>query len=215
MSEDVTITVRGFHEERISAEEGVARIGVRVEHPDRGEAMARLAASGQRVRDDLDARTPASGLVSWTSSRAQVWTDRPWGPDGARLSPVHHASLEFRAVFDDADALSTWIDAVTADPAVQLDGIEWRLTDDTSLTARDRAARQAVQDAVARAHSYAASLGLRHVTAVAIADAGLLCSEPVPTGPMMMKSAAADAALTVRPDEVVVSVGVEARFTAR
>lgn len=215
MSEGVSITVRGFHEERVCAEEGVARIGVRVEHADRGEAMARLAASGQRLRGGLDVRTPASGLVSWTSSRAQVWTDRPWGPDGARLSPVHHASLELRAVFDDADALSSWIDEVTTDPAVQLDGIEWRLRDATALEARDRAAREAVQDALARARSYAASLGLHHVTAVAVADAGLLSSEPAPAGPTMMRSAAADTAIAVRPDEVVVAVGVEARFSAR
>ena len=215
MSEDVTITVRGSHEERISAEEGVARIAVRVEHHDRSEAMARLAASGQRVREDLERCAASGGLVSWTSSRAQIFTDRPWGPDGTRLDPVHHASLELRAVFDDADALSAWIDTATADPAVQLDGIDWRLTETTALDARDRVARAAVQDAVARARSYAASLGLHHVTAIEIADAGLLSPDSAPAGPMMMKSAAADAAVAVRPDEVVVAVGVEARFSAR
>lgn len=215
MSEDVTITVRGSHEERIPAEEGVARIGVRVEHPDRGEAMARLAASGQRLRDQLEGPTAVGGLVSWTSSRAQVFTDRPWGPDGTRLDPVHHASLELRAVFDDADALSAWIDAATTDPAVQLDGIEWRLTHATALDARDRVARTAVEDAVARARSYAASLGLHHVSAIEVADTGLLSSEVATAGPMMMKSAAADAAVAVRADEVVVAVGVEARFSAR
>ncbi|GAB3155370.1 hypothetical protein GCM10027058_27580 [Microbacterium neimengense] len=215
MSEDVTITVRGSHEERIPAEEGVARIVVRVEHPDRGEAMARLAASGQRVRDDLERRAASDGLVSWTSSRAQIFTDRPWGPDGSRLDPVHHASLEFQAVFDDADALSAWIDAATADPAVQLDSIDWRLKEASALAARDRVARAAVEDAVARARSYAASLGLHHVTAVEVADAGLLSSEVAPTGPMMMKSAAADSAVSLRPDEVLVAVGVEARFSAR
>ncbi|MDY0828912.1 SIMPL domain-containing protein [Microbacterium sp. BG28] len=215
MSEDVTITVRGSHEERISAEEGVARITVRVEHPDRGEAMSQLAASGQRLRDQLDAQADSDGLVSWISSRAQVFTDRPWGPDGIRLDPVHHASLEFRAVFDDVDALSVWIDAATADAAVQLDGIDWRLREATALDARDRVARAAVQDAVARARSYAASLGLHHVTAVEIADAGLLSSSPAPAGPMTMRSVAADPAVAVRPDEVVVAVGVEARFSAR
>lgn len=215
MSEDVTITVRGSHEERISPEEGVARIGVRVEHIDRGEAMARLAASGQRVRDDLERRAASDDLVSWSSSRAHVFTDRPWGPDGSRLDPVHHASLEFRAVFDDADALSAWIDAATTDPAVQLDGIDWRLTEATALDARDRVARAAVEDAVARARSYAASLGLHHVTAIEVADAGLLSSESATAGPMMMKSVAADSGIVVRPDEVVVAVGIEARFSAR
>lgn len=215
MSEDVTITVRGSHEDRIPAEEGVARVGVRVEHADRGEAMARLAASGQRLRDQLDAQAGSGGLVSWTSSRAHVFTDRPWGPDGSRLDPVHHASLEFRAVFDDADTLSAWIDTATADPAVQVDGIDWRLREGTDREARDRVARAAVEDAVARARSYAASLGLHHVTAIEVADAGLLSSDSATAGPMMMKSAAADGAVVVRPDEVVVSVGVEARFSAR
>ncbi|MDR6201274.1 uncharacterized protein YggE [Microbacterium sp. SORGH_AS428] len=215
MSEDVTITVRGSHEERIPAEEGVARIEVRVDHSDRGDAMARLAASGQRLRERLDAQADSGGLVSWTSSRAQVFTDRPWGPDGSRLDPVHHASLEFRAVFDDADALSACIDAAITDPAVQLDGIDWRLTEATGLEARDRVARAAVEDAVARARSYAASLGLHHVTAIEVADAGLLSSDSAPAGPMMMKSAAADNGIVMRPDEVVVAVGVEARFSAR
>lgn len=215
MSEDVTITVRGSHEERIPAEEGVARIGVRIEHPDRGEAMARLAASGQRLRDHLDAQADSGGLVSWTSSRAHVFSDRPWGPDGSRLDPVHHASLEFRAVFDDADTLSAWVDTATADPAVELDGLDWRLREGTDREARDRVARAAVEDAVARARSYAASLGLHHVSAIEVADAGLLSSDSAAAGPMMMKSAAADGAVVVRPDEVVVAVGVEARFSAR
>lgn len=72
--------------------------------------------------------------------------------------------------------------------------------------------------AVARASAYAAAIGRHDVRPIEIADLGLLGSASAPPARLMAKAAAFDAAgsaVQFRPDEIVVSAGVEARFVAR
>ena len=73
-----------------------------------------------------------------------------------------------------------------------------------------------------RATAYAAALGLAEVTAVEVADVGLLGdgSPAAASGPsprMMMAASPMDSAsaLELQPADIVVSAAVEARFSAR
>src|SRR6187399_2890568 len=88
---DVVITVRGEHEIRLAPDLAVAHVTIHTEGLERGPVVERVAALAQPVRADLEARKEAGGLQEWTSQSVSVWTDRPWGPDGTRLAPVHHA----------------------------------------------------------------------------------------------------------------------------
>jgi uncharacterized protein len=214
---DVTITVRGAHEERLPAEEGTVRLTVRIEHADRTAALEQLGTAAAGVRAGLARREDADALSSWTSSRAHIWTDRPWGPEGTRLAPLHHATQEFSAVFSAPIPLAEWLDETAAHEAVQVDGVSWRLSEATAAAARDRVATAAVRDAAARARSYAAALGYENVTPVAVADAGLLGGGGDDGGsPKMLRAAAmADGGMSFQPDDVTVAVTVEARFSAR
>ena len=79
-------------------------------------------------------------------------------------------------------------------------------------------AAEAVRAAVERATAYAEALGRTDVVPVEIADLGLLSQgDPVPMPRMakMSMDAAGAAALDVRPEDIVVTAAVEARFTAR
>jgi uncharacterized protein YggE len=213
---DVTITVRGEHEERIAAEVGIVRATVRVEGRDRAAVVDQLAEVAQPIRADLDARRDAGTLQRWTSSRANVWTERPWAPDGGRLDPVHQATVELIATFTDPATLSTWVDDVAVREGVQIDAVTWELSDETASAVRDRVAAAAVLDAVSRAVAYASALGLTNVTPIAVADTGLLASDSAVASPKMMRAMAADAGgVDLRPEDVVVSAGVDARFSAR
>lgn len=213
---DVTITVRGDHEERIAAEIGIVRATVRAEGRERAAVVEQLAGISHPIRTDLDARRDAGALQRWTSSRANVWTERPWAPDGARLAPVHHATVELTATFTDPAALSAWVDEVAVREGTQVDSVTWELSDETASAARDRVAAAAVRDAVDRAAAYASALGLDTVTPTAIADTGLLTNESAGASPKMMRAMAADATgVDLRPEDVVVSASVDARFTAR
>lgn len=131
---------------------------------------------------------------------------------------MHHASLELTAVFTDPASLSAWVDEVSLREGAQIDSVTWRLSDETASLARDRVAAAAVRDAVTRATAYAAALGHSEVTAVAVADAGLLSPDAPTAAPKMMRAsfdAAAAPGVDLRPDDVAVNAVVEARFTAR
>ena len=222
---DVVITVRGEHEVRIVPERAIAHLTIRAEGPERGAVVERMAALTEPVRDDLAARRSAGTVVEWTSQRVSVWSERPWNNEGKRLAPVHYATVDYSVTFTDFAVLSWWAGEVAEREGVQLGWIEWKLTPDTRAKIERDVATEAVGVAVARASAYAGALGLGDVTAVELADVGLLTHhdrpEVAPAGRMLVAKAsfAADAggapAVQLQPEDIVVSAAVEARFAAR
>jgi predicted secreted protein len=223
---EVVITVRGEHDARIMPERAVVHLSILADGPERGAVVERVAALTEPVRDDLIARREAGAVADWSSRNASVWSERPWGPDGRRLAPVHHASVDLTATFIDFAALSWWAGDVAEREGVQLGWIDWQLTPETRARKEREVATDAVQVAVDRAAAYAAALGLQTVNALEIADVGLLTHDGGREGGpqrMMVKAArgfAADSggqgpALQFQPEEIVVASAVEARFAAR
>lgn len=222
---DVVITVRGEHETRIAPERAIAHLTIRTEGHDRGTVVERMAALTEPVRDDLASRKSDGSVAEWTSQRVSVWSERPWNNEGKRLAPVHYASVDVAATFTDFGVLSWWVGEVAEREGVQLGWIEWKLTPETRAATERSVATAAVGVAVERATSYAGALGLANVTALEIADVGLLTHQarpeaaPAPVMLMAKSSFAADAggAPTVRlqPEDIVISAAVEARFAAR
>ncbi|GAA1470303.1 SIMPL domain-containing protein [Microbacterium thalassium] len=219
---DVVITVRGQHETRIAPERGIVHLSVRAESRDRGAVVERIAALAEPVRDDLAARKSAGAVEEWSSQRVALWSDRPWGPDGKRQAPVHHASVDFVATFSDFAAMSWWVGEVVDRDGVELGWIDWRLTPETRARVEQEVATEAVGVAVARATAYAAALGLASVVPAEIADLGLLADTPAPAAPRaeMARAAAFAGAPSgapvaqFEPEDITVAAGVEARFTA-
>ncbi len=222
---EVIITVRGEHEVRIAPEEGVARITVRAEGPEREQVVERIAALAIPLREDLSARKEQGTIVDWSSQRTTVWANRPWNSDGTQLAFVHYASVEITATFADFAALSWWISEVAERPGVQVDGVTWRLTPATVKKTESEVATAAVRVAVDRATAYAGAIGLWTITPLEIADLGLLTHGTAegggPHGPTMIRAMALSAmdgsapSVQFQPEEIVVTAGVEARFMAR
>lgn len=223
---EVVITVRGEHEARIPPERAVVHLSIVAEGPERGAVVERIAALTEPVRDDLIARRDAGGVADWASRNVSVWSERPWGPDGTRLAPVHHASVDVTATFTDFAALSWWAGDAAEREGVQLGWIDWQLTPETRALLEREVATDAVRVAMERAGAYASALGLSTVTALEVADVGLLTHDggrPEGPEPMMMKAARAFSAdggggapaLQFQPEEIVVASAVEARFAAR
>ncbi|KTS05777.1 SIMPL domain-containing protein, partial [Microbacterium testaceum] len=158
-----------------------------------------------------------SGEISeWSSARVSVWSDRPWNNEGAQLPLVHHAAVELSATFTDAGALSWWLGDVAESDDVHVTAVDWRLSADTRARVERDVAADAVRVAVERASAYADALGLASVTAVEIADAGLLASRPDQPMPLAARAMAADSgpSFSLQPPEIVVSSTVEGRFRA-
>ncbi|MCC4249386.1 MULTISPECIES: SIMPL domain-containing protein [Microbacterium] len=212
---EVIITVRGESETRVRAEEAAVRVTVSTDGPARGPVVERAQERAASVQDGLVAHLRSGEVSEWSSARVSVWSDRPWNNEGAQLPLVHHASVELSATFTDAGALSWWLGDVTESDDVQVTAVDWRLAPETRVHVERKVAASAVQVAVERAAAYAEALGLASVTAVEIADAGLLDSRPeVPTPRLMAARADAGPSFSLQPPEIVVSATVEGRFRA-
>ena len=164
-------------------------------------------------------------MTRWSSDRIRVWSNRPWNNEGKRLAPVYYAALSVTARFQDFDALADLVERFSVVSGVTIAGISWDLTEERRLAATADIQARAVQDATVKATTYARAAGLARVTAVAIADPGMLGdgsgSQPGFDGPrargagkMMMAMDATGPELEFTPDRIEVSASVDARFLA-
>lgn len=213
---EVVITVRGESSARVRAEEAAVRVTVVTDGPARGPVVERAQERAASVQDGLVAHLRSGEVSEWSSARVSVFSDRPWNHDGTQLPLVHHAAIELSATFTDAGALSWWLGDVAESDDVQVTAVEWRLSSDTRARTERDVAADAVHVAVERATAYADALGLASVTAVEIADAGLLDARPNPSAPFAARAMAADSgpSFSLQPPEIVVTSTVEGRFRA-
>ncbi len=220
---DVIITVRGENEARVLPERAVAHVTASVDGSARGGVVEAVAALVAPLRADLTARKTAGTIADWASQRVTVWSDRPWNNQGEQLALVHHASVEITATFTDFLALSDWLNSVAEQDGLQVGAVQWQLSPETRAITERSVATAAVRVAVERAQAYATAIGRRTVTPLEIADLGLLRGHgDAPASPAMftgaraamMSADAGGAAIDFRPDEIVISAAVEARFSA-
>lgn len=217
---EVTITVRGEHEERVAPERATVRVFVRAEGPERATTVDAAMRLAEPLRASLSARKEAGTVREWSSRNFSVRAERPWNADGKRLAPVYYASIDFTATFDEASELSIWISDISSWDGVEVGAVDWHLTAGTAARIEREVAAAAVGVAVSRAQAYAGALGLGEMTPIEIADAGLISSGQPPTPMMKARGAmafSADSApsMEYEPEEIVVSATVEARFAAR
>lgn len=214
---DVVISVRGTAQRRVTPELAVVSAQVRADGPDRTSVTRRVGQVADTVRSRLKALEEGERIVRWSSERAYFWSARPWNNDGRQPPPVHYGTVQFRATFDDFAELSGWIGELSEIDAVQVDGVNWRLTEDTRARVERETASEAVGVALERAKAYADALQLGEVAAIEIADRDLLSRDaPQPFGAMMARGAAASPPpVELEPEEIVISATVEGRFAAR
>jgi uncharacterized protein YggE len=214
---EVIVTVRGEQERRVPPEHAIVQLSVRADGAERGPVVERVSTLAEPLRDDLVAHQRSGEVVEWSSGRVSAWAERPWNADGRQLPPVHHAAVDLTATFRDFNALSWWVGEIAETDAVQVADIRWDLSPGTRAVIEREVATEAVQVAVERARAYADALGLESVTALEVADAGLLTPHPE-SAPRMFRAMAADASaggVALQPADIVVSAAVEARFSAR
>lgn len=215
---DILISVRGEAERRVAPEVAIVRAAAAADGPERTAVVARATATIAPLRTRLEELTRAGVVSNWSSGSVSTWSDRPWNPDGNQLAPVHHATIDLSATFDDFVALAEWVSLLSDDGGMRVSNVEWQLSPATRATIEREVATSAVGVAATRASAYAAALGHGAVEPVEIADVGLLSgTDPQPGTPMFARAAAMSAdtssgGIELRPDEIVVTAAVEARF---
>lgn len=220
---DVTITVRGENQTRITPERATVHVTLRAEGPERASVVEHALNLAGPVRAGLIEREDAGSLTEWSSKSLTVRAERPWSSDGKQLALVYRASVDFAATFLEVSELSVWVSEISSWDGVEIGWVDWHLTPQTRADVEREVASAAVGVAMQRAQSYAAALGLASVTPVEIADTGLISHEQAHAPSMMRARGAAFAAtadagaaeMAYEPEDIVISATVEARFTAR
>jgi uncharacterized protein YggE len=217
------ITVQGSFTAWYPAERATVRLAVAFDGAKRDSVLSSATQAVQTVTESIRAlHDPDAGPVTWFSSdRIRVWAQRPWNQDGKQLAPVHHAAINVTVKFKDFDALADWIAQVAGVAGVQINGIEWTLTEARRTSVTTEVRSRAVKDAADKARVFAQAIGLGQVNAIAIADPGMLgvSGSGAAPAPMMMRAAAVhggagDATLDFTPEDIEVSASVDARFEA-
>ncbi len=218
---DVTITVRGENETRIAPERAAIHVSIRADGPVRAAVVEHAMTLAEPVRVSITDRQEVGAIADWSSKRLTVRAERPWNDQGKQLAPVYYASIDFTATFIEASELSIWVSEISPLDGVDVGWVNWHLTPQTRADIEREVASAAVGVAVQRAQAYAAALGLGSVTPLEIADTGLISRESTPApqmikahGAIFAESADAGGQMEYKPDDIVVSASVEARFTA-
>jgi uncharacterized protein YggE len=202
----------------LEVEPEIARLTVYVNarDKDRGRALERLV---ERNRECLDLIREYGDAVEQLETSGLAIS--PIVRDKRRDEKVerYQGTVHTTVAVADFSVLGELVSRLGDMELTSVQGPWWSLRRDSDVYRR--AARQAVQAAVARARDYAEALGCRLTGLVQLSDEGL--STEVQSGPQvygMMAAAApgADAggppAIDLEPQAQVVRAGVEARFTA-
>ncbi|MFW0786869.1 SIMPL domain-containing protein [Gordonia sp. CPCC 206044] len=216
----VEISVRGVARRRFRPEQGVLGVSINLEGPSR-ESVYRDAVALHGALTEALADLEAGGAVSrWSSESVRVFGYRPVDAKGRRREPIYSTRIPIEAEFVDFEALSQYIDRWATTEGVTVGAVDWNVRDDNRRTYAAELRQEAVADAVAKAQSYADAVGRGTVVATHLADPNML-SESRPA-PMVRAAPAAkfvaaqppEPELELRPEDIELSVAVDARFVA-
>lgn len=217
------ISVQGTHEETVRPE--IARLHARatVEAGDLQEVLRAATEVVQRLTAEFH-RLRSDGALSDVVVRPISTSS--WRPvaRGKQQPPIYRASASLQADFTDFVALAELAARFGAVEGLELNWVEWRLTDATRLEFESVCLTRAVEQAKQRALVMARAAGESEVVFVQLADPGLLTDNairqesfaaPAPMGAMMRSAKLTDelAGIDLQPEDLIVSGSVQARFS--
>lgn len=215
------ITVRGSAEHRHPAERAIVHMAAAVEGPERQQVLADATAIHGPLVSQLRELVELRAVGPWSSDQVRVFSHRPWEPEGGRGATVHVARVQVVAEFTDFERLSGFLDYWSGTDGVEVSGIAWDVSVKNRRAFEGEVRKAAVDDAVAKAQSYANAVRRGKVTAVQLADPGMLTDHVDGNGsmPMMAKAGfdmvgGGEPQLELAPAEIVIRADVDARFVA-
>ena len=213
------ITVRGSAEQRYPAERAIVSMAAAVEGLDRKQVFQDAVAIHDPLSSQLRELVELRAVGPWSSDPVRVFRHRPWEADGKRGAMVHVARVHVSAEFTDFERLSGFLDYWSGTEGVEVSGIGWDVSVKNRRAYEAEIRKAAVDDAVAKAQSYANAVRRGKVVAVQLADPGMLTHDPdTSANVQLMGKGFADASggpqLDLTPAEIVIRVEVDARFVA-
>lgn len=213
------ITVRGSAEQHHPAERATVTLAAVVEGDDKHDVFAAAVDIQEPLTAQLRDLVGLHAVQTWSSDQVRVFSHRPWEGDGRRGPMLHVAKVRVRAEFTDFERLSGFLDHWSGVDGVEVGAIAWDVSAKSRRLHEAEVRKAAVDDAVGKAQAYADAVRRGRVVAAQIADPGML-SGPGEASAAMMKPVAfgrgegLGAELDLTPEEIVIRVEVDARFTA-
>lgn len=171
------IAVEGQAKRTHPAERGTVNLHVAFSGTLRNDVVEQVARTHTILVDQAKAHVESGAAEKWDSAsvHSYVYDDRVKnsGSGGKQRIRRFRASARLSVTFSDFEVLSTWLADIMDVEGVEIDWLNWTLTDETRKTLQAEARVEAAEETVVRAQSYADALGLGPVSPVAIYEAGL------------------------------------------
>jgi uncharacterized protein YggE len=212
------ITVRGSAEERYPAERALVSMAVALEGTDRSAVFREAVAVQEPLVGQLQELHDRGAVQAWSCDQVRVFSHRPYSPDGSREDLRHVARIDVRAEFGDFERMSGFLDHWSGRDGVEISEVRWDVSAKNRRGYEAEVRKAAVDDAVQKAQVFANAVRRGKVIPVELADPGML-GESVAGGAAatrmaLMSDERGGSTLNVTPDEIVIHVDVDARFTA-
>jgi uncharacterized protein len=212
------ITVRGSAEQRFPAERATVTLAAAIESTDKQQVYDEAVSVLEPLVMQLRELSDRGAVSNWSSDQVRVYSHRPWTSEGVRGELQHVARVQVSAEFTDFERLSGFVDYWAGKNGIEIGGIAWDVTSRNRRTYESDVRKAAVDNAISKAQAYADAVRRGRVTALQIADPGMLngSGEQPPIPLAMTYAADADTAsdLDLTPDEIVIHVEVDAHFAA-
>lgn len=215
------ITVRGSAEQHFAAERAIVSMAAAIEGADKQQVFTDAVAIQEPLAKQLEELVELRAVSTWSSDQVRVYSHRPWVGDGQRGPMVHVARVQVGAEFTDFERLSGFLDFWSGTEGVEIAGVTWDVGAKNRRSYEGEVRKAAVDDAVAKAQSYANAVRRGKVVALQLADPGMLRNDAEGSGPSpMMAKASFDGAprggpeLDLTPEDILIRVEVDARFQA-
>ncbi len=212
------ITVRGSAEERYPAERALVSMAVAIEGTDKAEVFQDAVAVQEPLVSQLQELHERGAVVAWSCDQVRVFSHRPYSPDGTRQDLHHVARIEVRSEFGDFERMSGFLDYWSGRVGVEIALVAWDVSAKNRRSYEAEVRKAAVDDAVQKAQVFANAVRKGKVVAQHFADPGMLGDAPGASSSarfaLMSEDTGSGAELNITPDEIVIHVDVDARFTA-
>lgn len=159
--------------------------------------------------------TDEAPVTKFSTSNIKAWKKSSDDRDRPVEDP-HYAKITFTAIFRDFSTMGRAVSALLAYPKVEIDSIDWSLTDETGKRLSSEARKLALRDAIQQADDLSEVLG-RDVVAVEVTDSEYPAA---PRARYMMTTQCASGyrddspQLDLTPQEIDVKSSLQVKFEA-
>lgn len=213
------VVVRGHARRKYAAERATVAVAASLDDAERTDVYRRAVALQDRLITDLRELNAGGAVNTWTSDQVRVFSYRPYAKNG-KAQLRFRVDIRVEAEFKDFEQLSTFLDRWAVEDGVQIGTIDWDVTEQNREAYEAELRQEAVRNAAIKARAFAEAAGRGEVTAVQLADPGMLQAQAEYGAPRAMAMAApagmpgGGPTLDLSPDDITIGAAVDAKFVA-